>query len=94
MWLPSALMMLNYLFKPFSTVPKISLKTLAYCFRCFAKIILLKIKKKDLKISFWEYSFIVNKHNQKPIDIFNKQWLLDCEVENLVYLNLLIFNVC
>ena len=26
-----------------------------------------------LKIYFWEYSFIMNKHNQKPTDIFNKQ---------------------
>ena len=27
----------------------------------------------NLKISFWEYSFIMNKHNQKPTDMFNKQ---------------------
>ena len=27
--------------------------------------------KKDK--SFWEYSFIMNKHNQKPVDIINKQ---------------------
>ena len=26
-----------------------------------------------LKISFWKYSFITNKHNQKPTDLFNKQ---------------------
>ena len=26
-----------------------------------------------LKIFFWEYSFIMNKHNQKPTDILNKQ---------------------
>ena len=26
-----------------------------------------------MKISFWEYSFIMNKHNQKPTDMFNKQ---------------------
>ena len=26
-----------------------------------------------LKIHFWEYSFIMNKYNQKPTDIFNKQ---------------------
>ena len=24
-------------------------------------------------VFFWEYSFIVNKHNQTPTDIFNKQ---------------------
>ena len=24
-------------------------------------------------MSFWEYSFIMNKHNQKPTDMFNKQ---------------------
>ena len=27
----------------------------------------------ELKISFWEYSFIMNKHNQKPTEMFNKQ---------------------
>ena len=27
----------------------------------------------DLKISFLEYSFIMNKHDQKPTDMFNKQ---------------------
>ena len=26
-----------------------------------------------LNISFWEYSFVMNKHNQKPTDMFNKQ---------------------
>ena len=25
------------------------------------------------KISFWEYSFIMNKRNQRPADMFNKQ---------------------
>ena len=35
-----------------------------------------KQKKKttyDLKISFWEYSLITNKHNQKLTDMFNKR---------------------
>ena len=27
----------------------------------------------NLKISLWEYSFIMNKRNQKLIDMFNKQ---------------------
>ena len=26
----------------------------------------------DFKISFWEYSFIVNKHNEKPTDMFRE----------------------
>ena len=28
-----------------------------------------------LKIPFGEYSFIMNKHNQKPTDMFNKQYV-------------------
>ena len=24
-------------------------------------------------LCYWEYSFILNKHNQKPTDMFNKQ---------------------
>ena len=31
-----------------------------------------------LKISFGEYSFIMNKHNQKPTDMFNKQYVTVC----------------
>ena len=27
----------------------------------------------NLKISFWEYSFTMNKHNQKSSDMFKKQ---------------------
>ena len=27
----------------------------------------------NLKMCFWEYSFIINKHKQKPTDMFNKQ---------------------
>ena len=38
-----------------------------------AKGIFLIYASVILKISFWEYSFIMNKHNQKPTDIFNKQ---------------------
>ena len=34
---------------------------------------MLQTNKNILKISFWEYSFIMNKHNQKPTDMFNKQ---------------------
>ena len=26
-----------------------------------------------LRIYFWEYGFIIYKHNRKPTDIFNKQ---------------------
>ena len=36
------------------------------------------------KVSFWEYSFIVNKHNQTPTDIFNKQ---DVTLKDLNELN-------
>ena len=32
-----------------------------------------KVHSLNLKISFLEYSFIMNKHNQKPTDMFNKQ---------------------
>ena len=32
-----------------------------------------KVHSLNLKISFWKYSFIMNKHNQKPTDMFNKQ---------------------
>lgn len=28
------------------------------------------------KISIWEKSFLMNKHNQKPIDMFNEQDLM------------------
>ena len=27
----------------------------------------------NLKIYFWEYSFVLNKRNQNPTDMFNKQ---------------------
>ena len=40
-------------------------KMLWISFPCFLLI--------NLKISFWEYSFIMNKHNQMPTDMFNKQ---------------------
>ena len=33
-------------------------------------------KELNLKISFWEYSFIMNKHNQKPTDMFHKQVII------------------
>ena len=36
------------------------------------------------KVSFREYSFIVNKHNQTPTDIFNKQ---DVTLKDLNELN-------
>ena len=36
------------------------------------------------KVSFWEYSFIVNKHNQTPTGIFNKQ---DVTLKDLNELN-------
>ena len=32
-----------------------------------------KVHSLNLKISFWKYSFIMNKHSQKPTDMFNKQ---------------------
>ena len=46
------------------------------CFCSILKLLMIIYQRKsnfDLKISFWEYSFIMNKHNQKPRDMFNKQ---------------------
>ena len=46
------------------------------CFCSILKLLMIIYQRKsnfDLKISFWEYSFIMNKHNQKPTDMFNKQ---------------------
>ena len=42
----------------------------------------------NLYVSFWEYSFIINKHNH---GFWNVKWLLECEVKNLVYFNVFIF---
>ena len=46
------------------------------CFCSILKLLMIIYQRKsnfDLKISFWEYSFIMNKHNQKPREMFNKQ---------------------
>ena len=32
-----------------------------------------RLRFENLKMFFWDYSFIMNKLNQKPTDIFNKQ---------------------
>ena len=48
------------------------------CFCSILKLLMIIYQRKsnfDLKISFWEYSFIMNKHNQKPTDTFNKQYV-------------------
>ena len=36
-------------------------------------------------LCYWEYSFILNKHNQKPTDMFNKQDVTVC----LTYIKIL-----
>ena len=48
-----------------------------------------------LKISFWEYSFIMNKHNQKPTDMFHKRDFTVnlAYIKILKYLNILNFRV-
>ena len=46
------------------------------CFCSILKLLMIIYQRKsnfDLKISFWEYSFIMSKHNQKPREMFNKQ---------------------
>ena len=50
-------------------------------------------------MSFWEYSFIMNKHNQKPTDMFNEQdvtvYLTYIKIlKDLYILNFSTFNVC
>ena len=50
-------------------------------------------------MSFWEYSFIMNKHNQKLTDMFNKQdvtvYLTYIKIlKDLNILNFSTFNAC
>ena len=40
---------------------------------CDEIVIVMDIVSTKNDKSFWEYSFIMNKHNQKPVDIINKQ---------------------
>ena len=41
--------------------------------RSFQSTLTIETSISDLKIYFWEYSFRMNKHIQKPTDMFNKQ---------------------